>query len=153
MPKNQGNIFELCNLFQPAGDQPAAISSLIEGLEKGMKKQTLLGATGTGKTFTMANVIAQYNKPALIIAHNKTLAAQVDGGAAQIKADQTVFKKMGVKIPVVSVVKDERHQPKDILGDKNLIVRYKKEILLANNEAHRFSINYHKNRRNKNFLK
>ena len=54
-----------------------AISKLVEGLQKGMKKQTLLGATGTGKTFTMANVIAQYNKPTLVIAHNKTLAAQL----------------------------------------------------------------------------
>ena len=71
------HIFKLHNPFQPAGDQPVAISKLVEGLEKGMKKQTLLGATGTGKTFTMANVIAQYNKPALVIAHNKTLAAQL----------------------------------------------------------------------------
>ena len=71
------NIFKLHNPFQPAGDQPAAILKLMEGLEKGMKKQTLLGATGTGKTFTMANVIAQYNKPTLVIAHNKTLAAQL----------------------------------------------------------------------------
>jgi excinuclease ABC subunit B len=70
-------IFKLHNPFKPAGDQPAAISKLMEGLKQGMKKQTLLGATGTGKTFTMANVIAQYNKPALVIAHNKTLAAQL----------------------------------------------------------------------------
>ncbi len=71
------NIFKLHNPFQPAGDQPVAILKLLEGLNKGMKKQTLLGATGTGKTFTMANVIAQYNKPTLVIAHNKTLAAQL----------------------------------------------------------------------------
>ncbi|OGI95490.1 excinuclease ABC subunit B [Candidatus Nomurabacteria bacterium RIFCSPLOWO2_01_FULL_42_17] len=70
-------IFKLHNPFQPAGDQPIAISKLVEGLTSGMKKQTLLGATGTGKTFTMANVIAQYNKPTLVIAHNKTLAAQL----------------------------------------------------------------------------
>src|SRR3989344_3129776 len=80
MPKNQQKtsvIFKLHNPFQPAGDQPAAILGLVKGLEKGMKRQTLLGATGTGKTFTMANVIAQYNKPTLVIAHNKTLAAQL----------------------------------------------------------------------------
>src|SRR3989337_450118 len=71
------NIFKLHNPFQPAGDQPAAISKLVEGLKKGMKRQTLLGATGTGKSFTMANVIAQFNKPTLVIAHNKTLAAQL----------------------------------------------------------------------------
>src|SRR3989338_3453682 len=71
------SIFKLYNPFQPAGDQPAAILKLLGGLEKGMNKQTLLGATGTGKTFTMANVIAQHNKPTLVIAHNKTLAAQL----------------------------------------------------------------------------
>lgn len=63
--------------YQPAGDQPEAISALVLGLKKGMKKQTLLGATGTGKTFTMANVIEQVQKPTLVIAHNKTLAAQL----------------------------------------------------------------------------
>lgn len=71
------SIFKLHNPFEPAGDQPVAISKLMEGLKRGMKKQTLLGATGTGKTFTMANVITQYNKPTLVIAHNKTLAAQL----------------------------------------------------------------------------
>jgi excinuclease ABC subunit B len=80
MLKNGGrksNIFKLNKPWEPSGDQPEAISKLVEGLKKGMKKQTLLGATGTGKTFTMANVIAQYNKPTLVIAHNKTLAAQL----------------------------------------------------------------------------
>ncbi|MDO8659372.1 MAG: excinuclease ABC subunit UvrB, partial [Candidatus Parcubacteria bacterium] len=75
--QNKQNIFKLHNPFEPAGDQPVAISQLMDGLKKGMKKQTLLGATGTGKTFTMANVIAQNNKPTLVIAHNKTLAAQL----------------------------------------------------------------------------
>src|SRR3989344_2764398 len=78
MPKETlNNIFKLHRPWEPAGDQPAAIAKLIEGLKSGMKKQTLLGATGTGKTFTMANVIAEYNKPVLVIAHNKTLAAQL----------------------------------------------------------------------------
>ncbi len=63
--------------FTPAGDQPKAIKGLVEGLEKGLVKQTLLGATGTGKTFTIANVIQQVQKPTLVIAHNKTLAAQL----------------------------------------------------------------------------
>lgn len=74
---HQKSVFKLNNIFKPAGDQPEAISALFDGLNKGMKKQTLLGATGTGKTFTMANVIAKYNKPTLVIAHNKTLAAQL----------------------------------------------------------------------------
>jgi excinuclease ABC subunit B len=63
--------------FTPAGDQPKAIAELVEGLEKGLDRQTLLGATGTGKTFTIANVIQQVQKPTLVIAHNKTLAAQL----------------------------------------------------------------------------
>lgn len=70
-------IFKLKSDFKPSGDQPEAISALLKGLKKGMQKQTLLGATGTGKTFTMANVIAEVQKPTLIIAHNKTLAAQL----------------------------------------------------------------------------
>jgi len=73
----KNNIFKLKSSYSPDGDQPKAISQLVEGLKKGMKKQTLLGATGTGKTFTIANVIEQYNKPTLVIAHNKTLAAQL----------------------------------------------------------------------------
>lgn len=70
-------IFNLKSKFAPAGDQPKAISALAKGLKKGMKHQTLLGVTGSGKTFTMANVIEAYNKPTLVIAHNKTLAAQL----------------------------------------------------------------------------
>lgn len=70
-------IFKLKSSYKPAGDQPKAISELLGGLNKGLKKQTLLGATGTGKTFTIANVIESWNKPALVIAHNKTLAAQL----------------------------------------------------------------------------
>lgn len=80
MPKGEvkkSNIFKLNSPWEPSGDQPTAISSLVDGLKKGMKKQTLLGATGTGKTFTMANVITRHNKPTLVIAHNKTLAAQL----------------------------------------------------------------------------
>lgn len=72
-----GDTFKLHTPFEPAGDQPEAISGLVKGLAEGKTKQTLLGATGTGKTFTMANVIKQYNKPTLVIAHNKTLAAQL----------------------------------------------------------------------------
>lgn len=69
--------FELVSEFQPQGDQPQAIEQLVEGVNKGYKAQTLLGVTGSGKTFTMANVIARVNKPTLVLAHNKTLAAQL----------------------------------------------------------------------------
>ena len=71
------DVFKLKSDFKPAGDQPMAIKKLIDGLEKGFNKQTLLGVTGSGKTFTAANVIAKINKPTLVIAHNKTLAAQL----------------------------------------------------------------------------
>jgi excinuclease ABC subunit B len=70
-------IFKLNNEFKPAGDQPQAIERLVEGLYTGKKFQTLMGVTGSGKTFTMANVIAQHNLPSLVISHNKTLAAQL----------------------------------------------------------------------------
>lgn len=72
-----GSVFKLHQPFPPAGDQPAAIKELLEGLEDGLSGQTLLGVTGSGKTFTMANVIAQSGRPAIIMAHNKTLAAQL----------------------------------------------------------------------------
>ncbi len=69
--------FKLHSLYQPTGDQPQAIDSLVDGLQKGEKHQVLLGATGTGKTFTIANVVARVQRPTLVIAHNKTLAAQL----------------------------------------------------------------------------
>ncbi|GAA4495788.1 excinuclease ABC subunit UvrB [Pseudaeromonas paramecii] len=71
--------FELVSQFAPGGDQPQAIARLSEGLEDGLAHQTLLGVTGSGKTFTMANVIAKLNRPTMILAHNKTLAAQLYG--------------------------------------------------------------------------
>lgn len=69
--------FELVSPYQPTGDQPQAIEKLVDGLEKGYNEQTLLGVTGSGKTFTMANIIAKANRPTLVLAHNKTLAAQL----------------------------------------------------------------------------
>ncbi len=71
--------FKLVSEFRPQGDQPQAIAGLVAGLERGAPHQVLLGVTGSGKTFTMANVIAEVNRPALVIAHNKTLAAQLYG--------------------------------------------------------------------------
>lgn len=70
-------MFELISKYKPAGDQPEAIKELVEGINKGKRDQVLLGATGTGKTFTIANVIASVNKPTLVLAHNKTLAGQL----------------------------------------------------------------------------
>lgn len=70
-------MFKLVSKYEPSGDQPQAIKELVSGIKSGKKRQVLLGATGTGKTFTMANVIQQVNKPTLILAHNKTLAGQL----------------------------------------------------------------------------
>ena len=69
--------FELTSQYKPTGDQPEAISQLVAGLQQNIPAQTLLGVTGSGKTFTIANVIAQANRPTLIVSHNKTLAAQL----------------------------------------------------------------------------
>ena len=70
-------MFKLNSKFSPSGDQPQAIEELVKGINDGKKHQVLLGATGTGKTFTMANVIERVNKPTLVLAHNKTLAGQL----------------------------------------------------------------------------
>ena len=72
-------MFELVSTYKPSGDQPQAIEKLVNGIKSGLKKQVLLGATGTGKTFTIANVIKEINKPTLVLAHNKTLAGQLYG--------------------------------------------------------------------------
>ena len=72
-------MFEMQAKFEPSGDQPQAIDELVKGVEEGKKFQVLLGATGTGKTFTIANVIQKVQKPTLVLAHNKTLAGQLYG--------------------------------------------------------------------------
>lgn len=75
--QNERELFKLVSPFKPTGDQPEAIAKLVKGVKRGDKEQTLLGVTGSGKTFTMANIIAQVQKPTLVLAHNKTLAAQL----------------------------------------------------------------------------
>lgn len=82
--------FKLVSDFQPTGDQPEAISQLVQGLEKGMPYQTLLGVTGSGKTFTIANVIEKVQRPALVLSHNKTLAAQLYGEFRQFFPENRV---------------------------------------------------------------
>ena len=82
--------FKLVSDFKPTGDQPEAIRQLVEGLNRGDKAQTLLGVTGSGKTFTIANVLAELNRPALILSHNKTLAAQLYGEFKQFFPENAV---------------------------------------------------------------
>ncbi|WP_258088190.1 excinuclease ABC subunit UvrB [Weissella fangxianensis] len=77
--RDTDNEYDLVSKYQPTGDQPEAIKKLVNGLKNGIKEQVLLGATGTGKTFTISNVIAQANKPVLVLSHNKTLAGQLYG--------------------------------------------------------------------------
>ena len=70
-------MFKLVSDFKPSGDQPEAINTLVQGIKDGMRAQTLLGVTGSGKTFTMANIIEKVQRPTLVLAHNKTLAGQL----------------------------------------------------------------------------
>ena len=77
MEKKKEAMFKIHSKFKPSGDQPQAIKKLVKGIQNKEKYQVLLGATGTGKTFTIANVIKEVNKPTLVLAHNKTLAGQL----------------------------------------------------------------------------
>ena len=83
--------FKITAPFEPAGDQPQAIEKLAEGIEKGLRTQVLLGATGTGKTYTIAQVINKVRKPTLVIAHNKTLAAQLASEFKALRGDEGIF--------------------------------------------------------------
>ena len=86
--------FKLVSKFKPMGDQPEAIDKLVKGFQRGKKEQTLLGVTGSGKTFTMANIIEKINKPTLVIAHNKTLAAQLHGEFKEVFPDNRyIYRK------------------------------------------------------------
>ena len=87
---NEEKIFKLVSPYQPTGDQPQAIKQLVKGFKEGNQFETLLGVTGSGKTFTMANVIQELNKPTLILAHNKTLAAQLYGEFKEFFPDNAV---------------------------------------------------------------
>ena len=80
--------FKIISDFQPTGDQPTAIKQLVDGVNSNLPAQTLLGVTGSGKTFTIANVIQQTGKPTLILSHNKSLAAQLDGEFKQFFSKQ-----------------------------------------------------------------
>jgi excinuclease ABC subunit B len=82
--------FRLTSKYQPAGDQPKAIEQLVAGLKRGDREQTLLGVTGSGKTFTMANIVQQLQRPTLVLSHNKTLAAQLYGEFKSFFPDNAV---------------------------------------------------------------
>ena len=83
-------MFNLVSKYKPSGDQPKAIKELVDGVKSGKRDQVLLGATGTGKTFTIANVIKEVDKPTLILAHNKTLAGQLYSEFKELFPDNRV---------------------------------------------------------------
>jgi excinuclease ABC subunit B len=82
--------FKIQTEYQPSGDQPSAINELVKGVQQGKNFQVLLGVTGSGKTFTIANVIERINRPTLVLSHNKTLAAQLYGELKQLFPDNAV---------------------------------------------------------------
>ena len=92
-------MFKLNSKYAPTGDQPKAIEEIVRNFNNNVKRQTLLGATGTGKTFTMANVITKMNKPTLILAHNKTLAGQLYNEMKEL---------FGVNIKMINVDYDNK---------------------------------------------
>jgi excinuclease ABC subunit C len=125
---------------------------ILDGeMEKGeYKKFKIRTQDNANDTGALAEILerrflhTEWQRPELIV---------VDGGIAQINVALRILKKFKLKIPIVSVLKNEKHKPKAILGDEKIINKNKSAILLANSEAHRFAINYHKNMRNRNFLK
>ena len=90
------NKFKVVSKYKPTGDQPQAIKELVDGFKEGNQFETLLGVTGSGKTFTMANVIAQLNKPTLVLAHNKTLAAQLYSEMKEFSSRTALLRVQGI---------------------------------------------------------
>ena len=102
-------MFKLHSNFKPTGDQPEAIKTLVEGIKRGDRCQTLLGVTGSGKTFTIANVIREVNKPTIIMAHNKTLAGQLYSEFKEFFPENAVeyfisYYKMSLKTVLFSTI-------------------------------------------------
>src|SRR6187455_1541527 len=111
--------FRLVSEFQPAGDQPAAIAALVRGLEEKKRDQVLLGVTGSGKTFTMANVIQQVQRPTLVLTHNKTLVAQLYGEFKQFFPDNAV----GYFVSYYDYYQPEAYMPvSDVYIEKDLSI-------------------------------
>ena len=111
--------FEIASEFPPSGDQPKAIQALVDGLNSGKKHQVLLGVTGSGKTFTIANAIAQVNRPALVIAHNKTLAAQL---VAEFRA---FFPKNAVEYFISYY---DYYQPEAYLAGRDIYIEKESQV-------------------------
>ncbi len=143
---------EAYDVAHMSGQNMVGVMTVVEGGEinkSQYKKFKIKTQTGANDTGALREVLerrfghSEWGSPDLIV---------VDGGHAQINFAEKVLKSFNLVIPVVSVLKDERHRPKNILGNKEFARKYEREILLANAEAHRFAIGYHKQMRNKNFL-
>ncbi len=144
---------EAYDIAHMSGKNMVGVMTVVEDGEvqkseyKKFKIRTQSGANDTGalkEVLERRLAHSEWTFPNLIV---------MDGGVAQINVAHKVLKQLKLKIPVVSVLKDERHKPKAIMGEEQSAVKYKREILLVNSEAHRFAIAYHKNMRNKNFLR
>ena len=144
---------EAYDIAHMAGKNMVGVMTVIEDGDVNKneyRKFKIRTQANTNDTGALAEVLSrrlthqEWSYPSLIV---------VDGGTAQINAAKAILYKTRIEIPVVSVLKDERHKPKDILGDAEYAKQYKKDILLANSEAHRFAITYHKKTRARNFLK
>lgn len=144
---------EAYDVAHMSGKNMVGVMTVIEDGEVSKKEYrtfNIKGQTDADDTRALEEMMsrrmrhAEWGMPDLVV---------TDGGEAQFRIGKQVLKRYQLEIPVVSVVKDDRHKPKDILGDEVVAKKYKKEILLANSEAHRFSLKLHKNKRNKNFLR
>ena len=147
-----GFRIEAYDVAHLGGKNMVGVMTVMEDGEVSKKEYrtfNIRGFTSANDTGAFEEVLSrrlrhtEWGMPDLVVA---------DGGEAQLRVAKQVLDRYQLKIPVVSVVKDERHKPKDFLGDLAMVVKYKKEILLANSESHRFSIRLHKEKRNKNFL-
>ncbi len=144
---------EAYDIAHMSGKNMVGVMTVVEGGQvnkneyRKFKIKTQIGSNDTGALLEVLErrlAHPEWRYPNLIV---------VDGSTAQINTAEKLLKRVGMSTPVVAVTKDDRHRARDIKGDKDIIRKYEKEILLANNEAHRFAIRYHKDMRNKNFLK
>jgi excinuclease UvrABC nuclease subunit len=144
---------EAYDIAHMGGKNMVGVMTVIENNEVNKseyKKFIIRTQDGANDTGALEEVLSrrlrhtEWGLPSLVV---------VDGNTAQINVAKRVLKKYQFDIPIVGVVKDEKHRPKAIIGDENIIKNYKKQILLANNESHRFAITFHKQKRNKSFLK
>jgi excinuclease ABC subunit C len=151
--KQKSNFrIEAYDIAHMSGKNMVGVMTVVEDGEIAKKEYrsfNIQGFTDANDTGALEEILsrrfrhAEWGMPDLVV---------VDGGEAQLRIARQVLKRYQLEIPFASVVKDERHKPKDVLGDVAMVAKYKKEIILANSESHRFSITLHRKKRNKNFL-